>query len=107
MIAELVTRGEPDALPAQVRVRWRYQLTMPANDGTIVLAMANVLTVVIKIAAEWPDGLSLIVSPESKRRHGVREWFYDRIFIPNEHLRLRWFKSFAPDRQARSTPLAR
>jgi hypothetical protein len=77
--------------PASVcRVAWQYVMTMPESyTDTTSFAGATIGARVVEEAV--PDGFRFVGDSRYAVKSG-RVWTYTRPFIPNQHIRVRWFR---------------
>jgi hypothetical protein len=92
-----VRTGEKSAC----QVTWRYRLTAPEQYCDLIEFDEATLGATLQVQ-NIPQELEFVSGGDSSLHHEMnsQSWYFDKSFIPGQHLRAWWFRT-APLRSAR------
>jgi hypothetical protein len=85
---QITIQPNRDSAQPYYRVAARYSMMLP-EEYSDVFAFGGP-TLKVKISAQVPE--DLVFSPPESKEAAINTWFYDKFYLPNQHLRVRWFK---------------
>jgi hypothetical protein len=85
---EITIKPNKDSDQPYYRMAARYSMVLP-DEYSDVFAFGG-STLRVKISADVPD--TLVFSPPDSDDAAISAWFYNKFYLPNQHLRVRWFK---------------
>ena len=85
---KITIKPNKDSDQPYYRVAARYSMVLPEEYSDVFAFGGS--TFKVKISADVPDSL-LFSAPDSDYA-AINTWFYNKFYLPNQHLRVRWFK---------------
>lgn len=78
---------------AVCQVTWRYRVTMPEQYSDVTDFSEATLGATMHVE-EIPESLEFVSGGDMSLHHelGSQSWFFDRPFIPGQHVRVWWFR---------------
>jgi hypothetical protein len=68
------------------RVGGRFSKVLPENSSDVIDFASP--TINVTIMAQWPEGIEFFSPPTDRASPG--RWEYRQLFLPGEHIRVRW-----------------
>ena len=73
------------------RISDTHSLIQPEEYSDLISFLAP--TINVKIIADFPPDITFLAPLDEETEHpSPNIWEYTRLFMPTEHIRLRWFK---------------
>ena len=90
---------------ASCQVIWRYGITVPEQYCDVTDLDEATMGATIQVE-NLPEGLEFVSGGDASLHHevGSQSWYYEKAFIPGQHMRAWWFRRKGLMRVSRSAP---